>query len=911
MFLERSICLEKGKIIMYVNESLNYIFSVVTAVYNVEEFLEESLDSLIEQDFGFDKIQLILVNDGSTDNSAEICDKYKERYPDNIIVIHKENGGVASARNEGLKYATGQYINFMDSDDKFSSDVFSKVFDFYSENPTEIDVVTIPLEFFDAQTGSHWQNDKFKEGTRIIDLYYEHQTTLMFVNASFFANRVKPLIQFDSHLVCGEDIKVLLTVLAEKMKVGVVSDCKYFYRRRSFGESSLIQSAKKKRGWYFDYFTYLVDWAKEYFEEKFGHLPAMVQYELLCDLQWRYREIYSTEGILTEEEYEQYKSRLKQTLKYFDDPYFLQQKMIYGEHKCMMLAHKYDRLPTLTERETDVCIHFGNTIVGSVSKLFSMVEFINIKDNNLIIEGFTKIMGVTIDEPINLFLEVNGELFECKISNRELINEYRLDELLFRGLSFESSVPLEKVDNFKIRLILQYKDSHIWKRVLKFGKFSPISTNYKNSYYFKDGWAVKTDGLKLEAFRCSNQQHRHLEKAYQSELWQKNRTGAKKAVYMRKAYNRLRKAMVNKEVWLISDRSQFAGDNGEAFFKYVNQVKPKNVELYFVINKESPDYERISKYGKVVSYLSWKHKVLHLVAKKIISSHADDSVLNPFFFYSEPYRDILQEKDFVFLQHGITKDDATKWFNRYKTNTNGFVTSSPLEHKSILDYEYAYTPEKVWLTGMPRYDELYRDEQRIITIMPTWRAYLVKNNNATGIRTLSQNFEKSAYYSFYSELLQNSRLQEAAKRYNYKVMFVNHPNMKDSDQLFEALETEVTFDKGTPYKKLFAESDLLVTDYSSVAFDFAYLRKPIVYCQFDQAEFFSGEHTLEKGYYDYEINGFGEIETEIETTVNSIIEYMKTNCEVKEMYRERMNTFFAYSDQNNNQRVLEKILEMK
>ena len=101
------------------------------AVYNVEQFLEEAIDSVIKQDIGFkDNVQLILVDDGSEDQSGVICDKYFEKYPNNIKVIHKENGGVSSARNEGLKHVLGKYINFLDSDDTLSPNTLSLVYDF-------------------------------------------------------------------------------------------------------------------------------------------------------------------------------------------------------------------------------------------------------------------------------------------------------------------------------------------------------------------------------------------------------------------------------------------------------------------------------------------------------------------------------------------------------------------------------------------------------------------------------------------------------------------------------------------------------------------------------------------------------------------------------------------------------------
>ncbi|TLF54221.1 glycosyltransferase, partial [Bacillus spizizenii] len=79
------------------------------------------ITSIIDQALDFEHhIQLILVNDGSVDASGEICLKYKEKYPENIVFIDKKNGGASSARNEGLRYAKGKYINFLDPDDTLS-----------------------------------------------------------------------------------------------------------------------------------------------------------------------------------------------------------------------------------------------------------------------------------------------------------------------------------------------------------------------------------------------------------------------------------------------------------------------------------------------------------------------------------------------------------------------------------------------------------------------------------------------------------------------------------------------------------------------------------------------------------------------------------------------------------------------
>ena len=90
-----------------------YNFSVIVPIYNLELFLDEALSSIVNQSIGFkENIELILINDGSSDNSEKICRKYLELYPDNVIYKSQENKGVSTARNVGLSLANGKYINF-------------------------------------------------------------------------------------------------------------------------------------------------------------------------------------------------------------------------------------------------------------------------------------------------------------------------------------------------------------------------------------------------------------------------------------------------------------------------------------------------------------------------------------------------------------------------------------------------------------------------------------------------------------------------------------------------------------------------------------------------------------------------------------------------------------------------------
>ena len=102
----------------------------------------------------------------------------------------------------------------------------------------------------------------------------------------------------------------------------------------------------------------------------------------------------------------------------------------------------------------------------------------------------------------------------------------------------------------------------------------------------------------------------------------------------------------------------------------------------------------------------------------------------------------------------------------------------------------------------------------------------------------------------------------------------------------------------------------MITDYSSAVFDFAYLRKPVLYYQYDIDDFYSGRHTFDKGYFDYERDGFGEVEYTPGALVDRIIEYMQNGCRLKEIYRDRIEKTFPYNDRNNCRRVYEEIVKL-
>ena len=142
-------------------------------------------------------------------------------------------------------------------------------------------------------------------------------------------------------------------------------------------------------------------------------------------------------------------------------------------------------------------------------------------------------------------------------------------------------------------------------------------------------------------------------------------------------------------------------------------------------------------------------------------------------------------------------------------------------------------------------------------------AIMGRNINKTA--ALAKKLGVHQYYSNIDDLLNDERLLNRADSLGYKIRFMPHPNVINYIDWFDRNDYVEFLNISTKYRDIFSTSGLVVTDYSSIAFDFAYLRKPVVYAQFDKEEFFAG-HTYDQGYFDYERDGFGEVEYNLKST---------------------------------------------
>ena len=888
--------------------------SVVMAVYNAEEFLEEAVQSILDQDIGRENLQLILVDDGSADKSGELCDRFAAKYPAVVTVVHQENAGVAAARNAGLKLALGKYVTFTDSDDKLTPCTCRLACGFLDAHEGEVDIAAIPLYFFDAATNPHILNYKFDRGTRIIDLEKEWTCPQLSMSAAFVRTDLARKFGFDERLAYAEDAKCALKISALKRKLGVVAEARYLYRKRASG-SSAIQNSVKRLNWYLPVMKYFHLEILEEFRSACGEVPRFVQFACMYDLQWRIKIPVVPSEFLGAEDAAAYKDLIRKALSYIEVPVIGAQRHIGSDVKLLACGMRENGSPlTISADRTDVNLCYDNHVVAKLGYLNVRIEFVSVKDDLLEIEGSLPAWAVAGLPKIDLVVRSYPPR-EVRLAKVDRSSERTaMDQVVFRDHGFKVSIPLTrgKVSKLVFGVRMEGYPTVVLVRELTFGPNSPVSNCFRKSYWTSGDWMLtikERHQVFVEPLTLAKHVRRELSLC--RELWGSSYRGARKAVFARLLYRVLR-CFKRKPLVLFSDRFGRADDNGEALYKYVRAQRQRQFSTKFIISKASPDYARMRRVGPVVDALSYAHKLSHLLSDLIVSSQADGIVVNPFFGHSEPYRDLLVHTGFVFLQHGITLHNLSGWLNRWSKNIQGFVTVVRPEWQSIQGSDYGYSEDRVWLTGFPRYDRLYHAEENCILLLPTWRRYVVdKFDPVSSTWAPCANFTETDYFKFYNGLINHPRLLAACREANYKILFVPHPNLSRHTAFFERNDIVEFAGADISYRDAYAKAKIAVTDYSSAIFDFAYLRKPVVYAQFDADMFYSGGHTLKKGYFDCGRDGFGEVETTLEGTVDRIVEYIEAGGRMKPVYEARVNAFFEYHDTNNSQRVYERLCALE
>lgn len=395
-------------------DTASFKFSVVIPVYNAQNYLHETMKSIMGQTIGFkENVQVILVNDGSSDNSAEICKGFVEQYPDNVVYVDKENGGPSSARNAGIPYASGAFINFLDSDDKWSNDAFENVWKLIKKHKGEIDVIGCRQKFFEGKTGYHQLDYKFKESDQVVNInehpdYVQLSATSAFIAASVFDKHT-----FDARISLGDDSKLLIEAVLDKSRYGLCRSAIHHFRKRD-DDSSITQNKTTDKSAFIDTIEHYYEFIADYSEEKFGRIIPYVQHCLVNGL--KYRVSKPIPEVLDEAEGKTYKDKIISLISRVYDGVLLDARNASPSLKLYMMHLKNDLPANVLAQVEGGGVWVNNGLAFKITGNGDVrLKDIQQQDDSLLVDGLARIPGFV--DSYGLFCEAGKEIIEVSLTD--------------------------------------------------------------------------------------------------------------------------------------------------------------------------------------------------------------------------------------------------------------------------------------------------------------------------------------------------------------------------------------------------------------------------------------------------------------------------------------------------------------
>ncbi len=852
--------------------------SVIVPVYNAKAYLEECLNSLVGQTIKKSEMQVVLVNDGSTDESEEICKKYCEKY-DFFDYYYIENSGVSVARNFGIKKSVGKYIMYLDSDDQLTAPSVESIVDFFDGVYDEVDLVTYYIQPYKdgALLNPHARYNKLLTHTGVFDLEknpYVIQTTMNICVKNTGENNEL----FNEKMTSQEDQEYINRILMDKLMIGYCAQACYMYNRDN--ESSCVSTKF--------YAYYLFESSLRYFENLFSlfedKVPKYFQAVFFHDLRWKLTNKILFPFHYEGEKFENAMNRIKKLLERVDTNIIVKNPSINKKHIHFWLNLKPNVHPTIyINNEAADVVADGKTIERNKRISLRIIKIVPLDDGRLRIRCECA-MGIYdyMPRPPKIYVVENGEekkelsLYRSSYSyvstnimtNKVYGFEYSLDPEKISKISFKAVV-----DSYEFDVRVNFMGMAVFRHKIRF--YSYARGGYIISYY--------NDSLLFE--KKTREEIAEFEKAQAFNF--------NKETYV---YNLKLEAIdyrLAHRVWLYSDLQSVLKDN--AYYQFQNDFKHRDgIERYYVYTKPYEEIEHLftdeqKKY--LVEFGSYKHQLLYLASEIIFTSFFGREAISPYELESEElnYSDIEHFK-VIYMQHGILHASYVNKYSAERANCHKIVVSSHFEIEN-LEKKYQYKDDELIKFGMPRYSQIDKTAkpQNRILFAPSWRSYFAANETANTYNISLDTFKNSDYYKGFKKFLSDERLLKALEKSKTVIDVKMHPIIRDHvSNLFDFDSKNINVVKGDVKLENYAA---FVTDFSSFVFDFAYLCRPIMYFVPDYVQFKSGMNLYRELDLPFE-KAFGPFSSDAETAAEELSKIVERNFACEEQYEERMKNFY-------------------
>lgn len=809
--------------------------SIIIPIYNQEKNIEKCINCIKKQTMKFTYIEILLINDGSNDCSDSICKKMEKKYQ-NIRYFSQINKGVSSARNVGIREAKGKYIFYLDADDELAEDTIKQVTEYFDSVYDIVDMVTYKIEtiYNGEKIPPHFRYLYMKESGvyDLKELPYIGQTTMNIVVKNRFSQNIK----FNEKQTFSEDQKYCCDILAEKLKIGFCETGKYIYHRSNSSASGRLAGA-----------CYIFEQCMSMFEfifERYDRVPLAFQGLYVNDVYWKLINNILLPHHYKKNEYEIALYRIKKLLKRCDDFVILNHPGIdfFEKYYLLHLKENHRILPKARDKRFE--LYDGKTLVVREHSMEIVVTKLIYQNGRVLLEGFIKSVFLQFYErnPMLCVIENDGEIVR-KLKLSDSAHNYYLSH--------------EKTQNFRS---FRYTCDPNRTKQIKF-EVEIDSRWYPTHYYFMPLVSLS-----------------HVKGYNTCRKCDLDITLTKDQSIL---FHRSKNTELNKEIWLYYDCVGVKCDNGLLQFQHDIQKKD-NVERYYVVTDNTQlqkDMVTSVKFG------SEKHILLLQKCTKIITAYIEESNLIPSDIVNVEEFALRFSAEVVYLQHGVLHICMPWKYSREKLLADRIVVST--KEEANLYIQNGYDDEQLIKTGMPRFESLKRcPSKRKILYAPSWRLYLVGQYKNQAWEDLGEKFENSKFLNKVNSFLNSKSLENFLNKYNYTLDIKLHPIFQMYEKHFVWTSKRISINKGESED---GEYDLLITDYSSYAYNFRYLSIPVIYFFPDIEEFKCGMNGYRQ--LNYPESFWEEVAVDEEELVNKLY-----NAIVKHSIKMPKATFYECDD---------------
>lgn len=835
------------------------------------------------------------------------------------VQIIKVQADLPDQRNEvlgqALKKAKGAYVTAVNEGDTLPEDFGTRYMEISEKGFDKVLISynkKLDKEVL-SDTVLSCEESKSKEDG-LMDLVQDMSSFPVTMNGTFVPNCREIMDLWEDRGLESEK-NFLLRILLSSMSYYRIGSGTYTYVNPSDCHYELFQGVYYKE-WYHEAVTEFMLPLLSDAQKAQGKVPRFLQYFtmyfMMCRLQANVDN--RNKHVLEGEEAENYKDYFHRLLAYVDNSVLVCDKpeQKYYEKNVNLIRMFFQIKENDYSRDYDYLFNGNN--LSLVYDGYVIYNTRSLRVNVLFIEYENQHWEMDLSVPsyfrrANYYVRLDKKLYPVKYSESYSLTKY-FGQSAYKRINFHASVPIKQdAGEQKLQFVMEYKGSYYIIAPEYKSHTSRLTGAAKYAYWRFD---------KFIAFHSKNtiyiRQSNPLYTAYReirllAQMLSSKTPGVRKRALLRMAYHATKPIYGKKKIWMFYDKIYKGGDSAEYIYKYASRFDD-GIDKYYLIDKNCPDRKRLEKEGyKPLIRGSFKHRLIFLYADMMIVSNSTVFAFNDQGMKMSAYIRDLAKFHVACVQHGMSVQKIAIAQKRLRDNTRLYFCASKYEIENLSHPVYDYVGyDALKLTGVPRYDGLINNDQKIILISPTWRmqsAMLVTKNEGVA-RDYNPNFKNTSYFKVYNSLINDKRLIDAAKKYGYRINYVLHPIVSPQADDFDKNDyvdiIPATGDMS--YEKIFCESSLMVTDFSGVQFDFAYMRKPLVYLHHNDIP----QH-YEEGTFHYDTMAFGEICHDNDELVDVLCEYMANGCRMKDEYRRRADDFFEYDDHDNCRRIYEEMIK--